>query len=389
MTRSTFCDAAPPILRVVCRRGRVGPPPLRAPAAGAAECAERNPRGPLGPSLLRPTRRAAGARARESPSVAPGALKNGERVARAVAWVETLVRALKASALNPDLLYFAMGGIAIGGVLLATVVARHKGKGDSWFARYAQRLRSAVPALLLMSGIIFVVGLQGNFERAVQAWHGWDFTWVAWAIEGNAAERFQDHFRRPWLDGPVVAVYSAGAFLLYQVPFLCLVLLGRGRSAMRVAATLGAVWAVGIVCYFFVPVYEVWVTASPPYNWTHVENVYFDYVPEARGSYNYQTAINNNFPSLHVGASWAIAASLLLARERWLGIPAALVASGVTFATVYLGIHWFVDVAAGLALAWGAAWLVHRKLPTEEASVRLALTPAEAPGPSVQPEEAR
>ena len=304
-------------------------------------------------------------------------------------WVETLVRALKASVLNPDLLYFAMGGVAIGGVLLATVVARHKGAEGSWFSRYATRLRSTVPALVLMSAIIFVVGLQGNFERAVQAWHGWDFTWVAWAIEGNAAERFQDALRRPWLDGPVVAVYSAGAFLLYQVPFLCLVFLGRGRSAMRLAATLGIVWAVGIVCYFFVPVYEVWVTASPPYEWTHVQNVYFDYVPEARTSYNYQTAINNNFPSLHVGATTAIAAALLFARERWLGIPAALVAAGVAFATVYLGIHWFVDVAAGLAVALGAAWAVHRRLPAEEAGVRLPLTPASAPGPSVPAEEVR
>ena len=306
-----------------------------------------------------------------------------------MSWAETLVRALKASILNPDLLYFAMGGVAVGGVLLATLVARHKGDPDSWFARYAVRLRSTVPALLLMSGVIFVVGLQGNFERTVQAWHGWDFTWVAWAIEGNAAERFQDAFRRPWLDGPVVAVYSAGAFLLYQVPFLVLVFLGRGRSAMRLAATLAVVWAVGIVCYFFVPVYEVWVTASPPYEWTHVTNVYFEYVPQARGSYNYETAINNNFPSLHVGATAAIALSLLLARERLLGVPAACVAAGVAFATVYLGIHWFVDVAAGFLVAGAAAWAVHRRLPAEEAPIRLPLTPGTAPAPAAQAEEAR
>ena len=304
-------------------------------------------------------------------------------------WVETLARALKASVLNPDLLYFAMGGVAIGALLLATVVARHKGSPDSWFTRYAQRLRGTVPALLVMGGVIFVVGLQGNFERAVQRWHGWDFTWIAWAIEGNAAERFQDFFRRPWLDGPVVAVYSAGAFLLYQVPFLVLVFLGRGKSAMRLAVTLGLVWAVGIVCYFFVPVYEVWVTASPPYGWTHVTNVYFEVVPEARGSYHYETAINNNFPSLHVGATSAIALSLLFARERLLGVPAAIVAACVAFATVYLGIHWFVDVVAGFLVAGTAAWVVHRRLPAEEAPLRLSLTPAEAPGPAAPAEEAR
>lgn len=313
----------------------------------------------------------------------------GSGLRRLVAVGETIVRALKASIMNPDLLYFAMGGIAIAGVLLATIVSRHKGASDSWFARYAQRLRGTVPALLVMSGVIFVVGLQGNFERTVQAWHGWDFTWIVWAIEGNAAERFQDAMRQPWLDGPVVAVYSAGAFLLYQVPFLCLVFLARGKSAMRVAVTLGIVWAVGIVCYFFVPVYEVWVTASPPYEWTHVQNVYFEVVPSARTSYNYETAINNNFPSLHVGATSAIAAALLFARERWLGIPAAIVASGVAFATVYLGIHWFVDVAAGLLVAVGAAWFVHRRFPSEEAPVRLPFIPGAAPSPAAPAEEAQ
>lgn len=286
--------------------------------------------------------------------------------------VDLVVRAFKASLLNPDLLYFAMGGVAIAGILLAVWIRkRAAASADTPLGRYAAKLRSTVPALLLMSGVVFVVGLQGNFERVVQAWHGWDFTWMAWAVEGNAVERFQDAFRRSWLDGPVVTIYSLGAFLVYQVPFLALVLLGRGRSAMRLAATLAIVWAVGLVFYFLFPVYEVWVTASPPYEWTHVQNVYFEYVPAARTSYNYETAINNNFPSIHVAGTTAIAAALLLARERWIGIPAALVAAGVAFATVYLGIHWFVDVAAGFLLAGGASWIVHRKLPVEPDAVRL------------------
>lgn len=302
------------------------------------------------------------------------------------AW-EVLVRAFKASLLNPDLLYFAMGGVAIGGILVAAAASRHKGEGDSAMARYARRIRTTVPALVLMSGVIFVVGLQGNFERAVQAWHGWDFTWIAWKIEGNLVERFQDALRRPWLDGPVVVVYSLGAFLTYQVPFLALVALGRGRSAWRLAATLALVWAVGIVCYFFVPVYEVWVTASPPYGWTQVENVYFEYVPEARTSYNYETAINNNWPSLHVGATSAIAASLLLARERWIGIPVAIIAAGVAFATMYLGIHWLVDVVAGFAVALGAAWLVHKRYPQEEQALALPFIRGTGPASAGQAEE--
>lgn len=290
-----------------------------------------------------------------------------------MSWTALVARAFERSLLNPEFLYFAMGAISLGGLGLAAAVVTRQGSfaPDSALARHAQRIRGAVPAVVLMSVVTLVVGLQGNFERAVQEWHGWDFTYIVYAIEGNAAERFQDALRNPFLDTLLVVIYSTGAFLTYHVPFLALVLLGRGRSAMRLAVTLAIVWSVGIVCYFFVPVYEVWVTASPPYEWTHVQNVYFEKIPAARTSEAYQTAINNNFPSLHVGVTSAIAFTLLLARERWIGIPVAVIATGVAVATVYLGIHWFLDVVAGLLLSGSAAWFVHRRFPLEEKVFKL------------------
>ena len=301
--------------------------------------------------------------------------------------MDVLWDALAGSVMDLNFLYYSMGLLSALGLVLATTLAVRKGslRQDSWWARHAEKMRSAIPAVLVLSLTTLIAGLQGGFERPVQAWHGWDFTPWVYALEGHATEWVQDTFRHPALDYVLVTIYTVGAFSLYFTPFFILVGMGRGRSAMRLAGTMSLIWAVGVVFYLFFPVYEVWTTASPdyPYGWTHVHPILFDYLPDAKDSWGYQTALNNNFPSLHVALSCGIALSLWLARERWLAVPATVIATGVTMATVYLGIHWVVDVVAGLALCGGAAWFMHKRVPQEERVFRLFTrrrpAPAEEP----------
>ncbi len=288
--------------------------------------------------------------------------------------LEAVWRAFRGSLLDLNFLYFSMGFLSLAGLSVATAFTLRSGALDptSRFAVHAQRMRAALPAIAVLSITTLAAGMQGGLEHLVQAWHGWDFTWIVYAIEGDAAERFQSALRSPWLDWPLVAVYSTGAFLLYYIPFFTLVVLGRAKSAMRVAATIAAIWAVGIPAYFFLPVYEVWYTAGDPWNYGNSVNVLFEYIPSAANTPAYLTAINNNFPSLHTAVSSGIAASLFFAREKWLFRLSIVVASGIAVATVYLGIHWFIDVFAGLALAWGAAWLIHKRFPAEDEPLPVA-----------------
>lgn len=293
-------------------------------------------------------------------------MKREVGLAKDVEW-SIVWRALTGSVLDLNFLYYAMGALSVGGLVLATFALQRSGRldPDSRFARHVERMRGALPAVIVLSVTTLAAGLQGGFERQVHAALGWDFTPWVYAIEGNAAERFQDALRAPWLDYLLVAVYTVGAFSLYFVPFFILVGLGRGRNAMRIAGTMACIWAVGIVFYFLFPVNEVWLTAGAPYNYTHTVNILFERVPSAATSDAYMLAVNNNFPSLHVALTVGVATALWLGGERWLAVPATLVAFGVTVATVYLGIHWFVDVAAGLVLATGSAWLVHKRTPAE------------------------
>lgn len=289
--------------------------------------------------------------------------------------LEAVWRAFTNSLLDLNFLYYTMGLVSILGLSLAAALLVRGGRiaAESRFARHVERMRGALPAVIVLSLTTIAAGMQGGLEHQVQAWHGWDFTHIAWQIEGNLTERIQDAMRHPALDVLLVTVYTAGAFLLYFTPFFVLVGMGRGRNAMRIAATMACIWAVGIVAYFLLPVYEVWTTADPryPYGWTHVENILFEHIPSARDSPAYLTALNNNFPSLHTALSSGIAAALWFGREKWLAIPSTLVAAGVAVATIYLGIHWVIDMVAGLILAVGAAWLVHRRVAVEATQVDL------------------
>jgi len=70
------------------------------------------------------------------------------------------------------------------------------------------------------------------------------------------------------------------------------------------------------------------------------------------------------FPSSHATNITAAMLFLGLVYRRWI-IPLLLVALAVSYSRIYVGVHWPLDVAAGMALgstlAW-PAWLLYRKL---------------------------
>lgn len=67
-----------------------------------------------------------------------------------------------------------------------------------------------------------------------------------------------------------------------------------------------------------------------------------------------------SFPSGHTAIAFATATSLTLEYKKWyVAVPAYLFATGVGYSRLYLGEHYFSDVAAGAIIGTGSAFLSH------------------------------
>lgn len=69
-------------------------------------------------------------------------------------------------------------------------------------------------------------------------------------------------------------------------------------------------------------------------------------------------ARGNSFPSDHLAFGGAVVAALLVTRHRLLGWGSLLIVAGVGWARVLSGIHWPLDVLAGLGLGLVVGWVV-------------------------------
>ncbi len=167
--------------------------------------------------------------------------------------------------------------------------------------------------------------------------------------------------------GPSVVIPLAVAYLI-GFPFLIFfsltyyVWLGKGRTAKRALAAFALPYLFAIPLFFIMPVHEVWTVGS-------AQNlaVVSPWIAQFLYAFN---DVGNNFPSLHT----AISVTLAYVAWKWAPRPFAYVSIAIAAlivpATVILGIHWFVDVVAGLALAAFVVWVIRRTWPDNTSGKR-------------------
>jgi membrane-associated phospholipid phosphatase len=143
-------------------------------------------------------------------------------------------------------------------------------------------------------------------------------------------------------------VYIHGYVFLLVFPILAYFSLDRSERLAELLAAYGLNYGLGLVCY-------VLVVAYGPRNVipASVESLLYTTHPATQhltGEVNLNT---NVFPSLHASLSATVALFAWRTRREfpgWVAVASWLAVS-VAVATMYLGIHWATDVAAGLLLA--------------------------------------
>jgi len=216
-------------------------------------------------------------------------------------------------------------------------------------ADYDRRLAEITPYVGVTA--LFFLGKRATHGRSLRISHAldWDLTAEIYAIEGEFVAVMQDVV-------PTATLEFFSAMYMFGFPFLLVTALvlyfllptQRYLKELLVAYLLN--YAIGTLFYTLFIVY------GPRNHLSSVDGLMYSFYPQTQEVTAAVSANTNVFPSLHTSLAVVVMLFAWHSREeypRWFGIS-SFVTICVVFSTMYLGIHWLIDVIAGLLLAAGS-----------------------------------
>lgn len=221
---------------------------------------------------------------------------------------------------------------------------------------YRQRLRELYPDMTILVIILVLNALVRDATQELSWLVGWNITPLIRQIEGEFIV-FVQSFAAPPLTWYFSRVYVYGYVFLLVFPFIAYAAL-ENRPELRqllVAYTLN--YGIGLICYI------VFIAYGPRNSLGGaVDSLLYIAYPQYQLLTTEVNVNTNVFPSLHTSLS--VTAAIFAVRTRdvyplWTPIAVVLAVS-VLISTMYLGIHWLLDVLAGIVLGSGAVYLARR-----------------------------
>ncbi len=259
------------------------------------------------------------------------------------------------------ILLVAVGGLTLGAlaVLLLVCVGRSRRRMPlDRRSQFVARLRKASPYI---AGLTFVLlvnkGLQRQIERFSRAYGVEAGDWF-YSVEGAFVPWFQQLF-------PEVGVlyfspiYVVGYVVLLVFPLVAYLVADTLRPLRTLLVAYAINYAVAVVCYATVYAYGPRNYGDGSSDAASADAPMLELFPEIT-VLTAQVNVNTNvFPSLHTALSVTVMALAVSTHDqfpRWTAVAVAL-GSSIVAATMYLGIHWLIDVVAGVILGLGSVLL--------------------------------
>jgi membrane-associated phospholipid phosphatase len=243
------------------------------------------------------------------------------------------------------------------------------------------RLREVYPYMGLLAIVLVLNSYVRNYGQILSWLLDWQITGAIYDIEGNLVANIQTFLTTDFVVLPLVTevtaaiqantgvppdeqvialfsmIYIYGYVFLMVFPFFAYLANNEMTSFKQLMLAYGFNYTIGVLCY-------VLFIAYGPRNllYPEVQSLMYQWWPRSQiltGEINLNT---NVFPSLHSSISLTV---VLLARRTrdvypgWLYVSTPL-ALGVLLSTMFLGIHWGVDVVAGAGLAVVSVVLAER-----------------------------
>jgi len=197
-----------------------------------------------------------------------------------------------------------------------------------------------------------------EIDRILMASTGLDMTPWIYAIEGDLVLHVQQFFEAQWLTVTLTHFYVAGFMFICYVSVFYFAYFDDRWMADRVTLTIAWVYILAVPFYLF---FNVRVTGAYI---PEMETLAYSLNPEISDWFRRIDPFTNCMPSLHIGIPYAV--WLCIKRfdhdERW-ALYRKIVFVYVlltVFTIIYLGIHWIIDIAGGMIVAYMAVNLADK-----------------------------
>ncbi|MXV64022.1 phosphatase PAP2 family protein [Natronorubrum sp. JWXQ-INN-674] len=213
---------------------------------------------------------------------------------------------------------------------------------------WRSRIRAAAPITIALAVVLLFNSVARQIVPDLSWMIDWNFTEPIYDIEGEFILWLQSQ-ATPAVTAYFSFIYIYGYVFLLIFPVVAYFALSNTRPLRELLTAYTLNYALGLLLYTFVIAYG-------PRNMMPdlVEALLYDTYPQYQHLTRQVNRNTNVFPSLHT--SLAATVSFLAYRTREIYPTWNLLAAGlgvsVAISTMYLGIHWVIDVLAGIVLAY-------------------------------------
>lgn len=223
-------------------------------------------------------------------------------------------------------------------------------------AELRQRVRIVTPHLLLLAVVLGLNRIARRIGPEVSWIIGMNITQSIHAVEGEFVAALQS-LASPPLTTYFSFMYLYGYAFLVVFPVFAYIALDDSEPLREITLAYSLNYGFGVVAY-------VVFIAYGPRNFIPdlVDPLLYTAYPQSQLLTREVNVNTNVFPSLHSSLSITVALLAWETRDvyrRWLPIAWPTAAS-VVVATMYLGIHWGIDVVGGAAMAVASVTLARR-----------------------------
>lgn len=215
---------------------------------------------------------------------------------------------------------------------------------------WRHRLAEVWRHLAVLGVVLMLNKVARDYGPTISWFLDWNLTTLIFRIEGTAPAWIQS-LGSPGATVVFGSVYIFGYAFLLVFPFVLYFFHQSPRPLRRTTIAFVVNYAIGVFLY------TLFVSYGPRNVMPDlVEPLLFTEFPASKLITSKVNTNTNVFPSLHSSLSTTVAILAWQTRDqypRWPPIAVPL-AGAVLFSTVYLGIHWIIDVVAGVVLGWGS-----------------------------------